>query len=91
MTRVLFTVILPLIAPTALYLLWSVTLGRAKPGEPETNLWNLPWIWLVLAGALCVAAILLAVIQFGGGGEGTYVPPHLSHGTVVPGHIAPER
>jgi hypothetical protein len=87
MTRVLLTVILPLIAPTALYVLWSLTFSKAEAASQV----RLPIAWLALAGALLAAGILVIVVQFGGGGEGVYVPPHLSNGDIVPGHIEPER
>jgi len=90
MIRVLLTVILPLIAPTALYLLWSLTLGKAKTSQDESKI-SLPMVWLVLAGALLAGGILFVVVQFGGDGDGTYVPPHLSDGDIVPGHTAPEH
>lgn len=88
MIRVLLTVILPLIAPTALYVLWSLAFGRAKSTEDEAKA-HLPIVWLVLAGALLAGAILVIVVQFGSTGDGTYVPPHITNGDIVPGHSAP--
>ena len=90
MIRVLLTVILPLIAPTALYLLWSLTLGKPKAGQSETTT-SLPIVWLALAGALLAGGILLIVVEFSSGDDGAYVPPHLSNGDIVPGHSAPTQ
>jgi Family of unknown function (DUF6111) len=88
--RVFFTIILPLILPTGLYVLWAVSVGRAEAaGMPA--LWrDLPWIWLAVAGAILVAVVLVAVVQVGGVQGGKYVPPHVEKGVVVPGHFVPE-
>ena len=90
MIRELLTGILPLIAPTALYIVWSLTLGKPKPGDEDAKR-RFPIAWLALLGALLAAGILVIVIQFGGGGEGTYVPPHISDGGIIPGHTVPAR
>jgi hypothetical protein len=88
MTRVALTVILPLLLPTALYVLWLASFGRADAGAASA--WRaLPWPWLVIAGVGLTAAVLAAVVEFGGNGNGTYVPPHVENGRIVPGHVVP--
>ncbi len=83
MGRVLLTIIVPLLLPTALYLAWRLGLGRSV---------SLPanWIWLLVAGVALASLTLIAVsVQFGAPRQGVYVPPHVSDGEIVPGHIEP--
>jgi hypothetical protein len=83
MGRVFLTIIIPLLLPTALYVTWRLAAGRGL---------NLPasWIWLVVTGLTLASLTLVAVsVDFGGSRQGIYVPPHVSNGEVVPGHIEP--
>ena len=83
MGRVFLTVIVPLLLPTLVYGAWRVAVGRAI---------NLPasWIWLLIAGLVLSSLTLVIVsLNFGGAREGIYVPPHISGGRVVPGHVEP--
>lgn len=84
MGRVLLTIIIPLLLPTALYVGWRLTLGRTT-AVPPTSLW-------VAAAALVVAslALILANTDFSRPREGKYIPPHVKDGVVVPGHIEPD-
>lgn len=87
MGRVFLTIIVPLLLPTALYAAWRVLAGKQI---------NIPavWIWLAVAGlALASAMLVLVSVDFGEPKEGKYVPPHVSDGAVVPGHVesAPAR
>ncbi len=83
MGRVLLTIIIPLLLPTALYVGWRLSIGRAT---------NLPSVslWLAVAG-LVLASLTLALLNtdFTGPREGRYVPPHVSDGVVIPGHVEP--
>ena len=103
MLRVFFTIVLPLVLPTALYLLW-IRLGHwlprgSSPGPPEGSQsgeavrWAaLPWVWLAAAGALLLALMLFVVtVHFGTAEPGTYVPPRWDNGRIVPGHIEPTQ
>ncbi len=101
MLRVFFTIVLPLVLPTALYLVW-VRLTHSSPGgdgsqqESErggTVRWTaLPWLWLATAGAVLLALMLFVVtVHFGASQPGTYVPPRSENGRIVPGHIEPAQ
>jgi len=81
MMRVTFTILLPLLAPTAIYFLWLYTVGRV--GERSA-----PWTWLVVGG-LAAAAAALVIVGVGSGGSqsGHYVPAHVEDGRLVPGQI----
>jgi len=91
MPRVLLTIVLPLILPTALYLLWVSTVrGPSAPGA-EARWAALPWVWLAGAGVVLLAIVLLVVtVHFGAPQQGVYVPPRWQNGHIVPGHIEPQ-
>ncbi len=101
MLRIFFTIVLPLVLPTALYLLWLRVAhwlpGGSPPGSPEGSQrgeavrWAaLPWVWLAAAGAVLLALMLFVVtVHFGTSEPGTYVPPRWENGRIVPGHIDP--
>jgi hypothetical protein len=90
MLRVLLTIVLPLLLPTALYLLWVTTLRPAQ--QNGATLWTaLPWLWLAGAGVALLAIVLFVVtVHFGAPQEGVYVPPRWQNGHIVPGHIEPK-
>jgi hypothetical protein len=90
MIRVFLTVILPLLLPTALYLLWISTLGA--PHEGGAMPWAaVPWVWLAGAGAVLLAIVLLVVtVGFGTPQQGVYVAPRWQNGHIIPGHIEPK-
>jgi len=90
MLRVLLTIVLPLLLPTALYLLWVTTL-RPVRRNGATPWAVLPWVWLAGAGvALLVIVLLVVTVHFGVRQEGVYVPPRWQNGHIVPGHIEPK-
>ena len=91
MLRFFFTIVLPLLLPTAVYLLWQ-QFARWPEGGDGVH-WNaLPWAWLAGVGALLLVMVLSAVIVgFGTSQPGAYVPPRLENGRIIPGHIAPQR
>lgn len=91
MLRVVLTIILPLLLPTAIYVAWIVTLQWSARGEPLR--WTaLPWLWLGAAGVLLLGLVLAIVtIHFGTTESGIYVPPRYEGGRVVPSHIEPRR
>jgi len=75
MPRILLTIILPLLLPTALYLVWVTVLRRAR--HDGTTQWAaLPWLWLAGAGMVLLATVLVGLtVHFGAPQEGVYVPP----------------
>jgi hypothetical protein len=90
MVRVFLTIVLPLLLPTALYLLWVRTLGAADDGRATA--WNsVPWVWLAVAGTILLAGVLLVVaVGFGTAQQGVYVAPRYVNGHIIPGHIEPQ-
>jgi hypothetical protein len=88
-TRVFLTIVVPLLLPTALYMVWAASIGRGELAGAAANWRALPWTWLLIAGALLVVVVLVAVVEIGGVKDGSYIPPHLENGEVVPGHVEP--
>jgi hypothetical protein len=90
MPRVLLTIVLPLLLPTALYLVWVGMLRRPqRNGVPP---WAaLPWMWLAGAGiALLTIVLFVVTVHLGAQQEGVYVAPRWQDGHIVPGHIEPK-
>jgi hypothetical protein len=90
MPRFLLTIVLPLLLPTALYLVWVTT--RRRPQHNGAVLWTaLPWMWLAGAGIALLGIVLFVVtVHFGAPQEGVYIPPRWQNGHIVPGHIEPK-
>ena len=91
MSREILTLVVPLLLPTVLYLIWLRTLRWSEAGGTEW--WRgMPWVWLALTGVALTALVLFVVtVHFGTAEPGTYVPPHLEGGRIVPGHIVPAK
>ena len=89
MLRVFLTIVLPLLLPTALYLLWVGTFGAGRRGNAVR--WTaVPWTWLAAAGVVLLAIVLFVVtVHFGAPQTGVYVPPRWEGGRIVPGHMQP--
>jgi hypothetical protein len=90
MTRAFVTIILPLLLPTAVYVLWALVTNRMRLVAPASSWQDLPWTWLVVTGVGLAAVVLVLFVQFTGSSEGTYVAPHIEEGHIVPGHVVPE-
>ena len=90
MPRILLTIVLPLLLPTALYLLWLTALPSAR--QDRATRWTaMPWLWLAGAGVVLLAIVLFVVtVHFGAPLEGVYVPPRWQDGQIIPGHIEPK-
>jgi hypothetical protein len=89
MLRVLLTVVLPLLLPTAVYVAWIAFISRSSSGE-RVRLGALPMVWLALAGVVLLAAVLITVnVHFGEPVSGRYVPPRYEDGRVIPPHVEP--
>jgi Family of unknown function (DUF6111) len=91
MLREVLTLVVPLLLPTALYLVW---LRAMRWSEAGGAVWwrGMPWVWLAVTGvALTTLVLFVVTVHFGTAKPGTYVPPHFEGGRIVPGHIAPGR
>jgi len=87
MIRIVVQYIVPLLFPAALYIVWSL---YHKKRDPESVYHDrpMPWVWLFGIGFVLMALSLVTlnqVTRFDAGG--TYVPPTVVDGEVVPGHV----
>ena len=78
MIRKLLTVVLPLILPFLIYGIYLVLAQRKArlAGEGKLPRWqDAPWTWIILSGAVLLAATLVALRIYSGGEPGTKVEP----------------
>jgi hypothetical protein len=82
----LIEIVLPLVLPTLIYFGYVLFARRNAGGAaPE-----MPWPWLVGAGAILLGVTFLALALFGGASPTeVYVPPKIINGQVQPGHFEP--
>ena len=88
MMRQLITIAVPLLAPLALYLVYTWTVrsrGGAESDDPFS--WKeIPWIWLGVCGAaLLGVTLVLTSILWHGNVDKVYEPPRFEDGKRVPG------
>lgn len=84
--RLLLTVLLPLLAPTLIYLAWVAV--RVRNGAPPPV--RRPWLWLAVGGVAFLMLVLAAwALSEGAPPHARYVPAHLEDGRLVPGATIP--
>lgn len=81
----------PVLIPLVVYVLWIMRVRRraAANGEPVPRFRDGPWYWAVLAS---LGVALLCFLWIGASqeaGRGSYVPPHMENGVLMPGKIIP--
>lgn len=86
--RQALSIILPLLAPTLVYIYL-----KSRGGTPiSIAAKDAPWIWLAAAGVALAAALLTALaLTSGGPTESTYRPARFEDGQVVPGEVVPRE
>ena len=90
MIRILLTYVLPLVLPALLYIFW-VKISRVFGSNPDRQLRDGPWFWLAVAGFALMTAGMVALALIGTNPtEGTYQPPRVEDGKIIPGHIVPD-
>ncbi|MDP7342086.1 MAG: DUF6111 family protein [Alphaproteobacteria bacterium] len=85
----LFHVVL-LLAPAVLFMIYLIIARKVRLSKSDTArmLRELPWPWLLGAGiALMAASLVVLSLSSGDDREGTYVPPHMEDGKVVPAKV----
>lgn len=84
--RILLEVVLPFLAPFALFALYRLLVTRGRPLLERT-----PWFLLTVMGLVLAGAALVSLALSGGWGTGgRYVPPHVENGRIVPGEVVPQ-
>ena len=88
--------ILPIVLPFLLYGLYAwwakrkaLRAGIEDGGEEVQGIWHdAPWAWLgIVALLLFIATLIATALLTGSGTDGTYVPPHVIDGKIVPGKV----
>lgn len=71
------------------FLVYAAYLYLVRDDDAETDYWReAPIKWLFVIGLVLVVVGLMSLISFSGGGpEGTYEPPTVEDGEIVPGRI----
>jgi heme/copper-type cytochrome/quinol oxidase subunit 3 len=83
--RILFEILLFLL-PFGLYAAYL----KLSKYDSERPTHQHPWTVLFVSGLVLVAASFVVWgVTEGAGQQGTYVPPHVENGRVVPGHVDP--
>ena len=85
MARFLLQVVLPFLAPFAVYGAYRLLVTRGRAFLDRT-----PWFALTVAG-LVLACLGIASMAFIGGAApgGSYVPSRIEDGRIVPGEVKP--
>ena len=87
MIRIVAENILLFLLPTIVYVAYVYMTREEKPGAARV-LDDAPLIWLFVAGAIIVLAVLVTFGSRTGGIPGqTYTPPVLKDGRIEPGHL----
>ncbi len=96
MTRIILTFILPLIAPTIAFVVWTIYRARRHQalatGQPIPAWQEYPWIWLVGSGAVLaiVSVFTLGAIK-DGGTTSSYTPARYEDGKLIPGEFVDQE
>lgn len=87
MIRIVAENILLFLLPTIVYVAYVYMTREEKPGAMRV-LDDAPLIWLFVAGAVLVVAMLASFGSVTGGKPGEiYTPPSYKDGRIQPGHI----
>ncbi|MEX0694853.1 MAG: DUF6111 family protein [Rhodospirillales bacterium] len=88
MVRLIFTYVVPLVAPFLMYLAWNAyARARARQtGGEEPSLQKGPVFWSILAGFILLGASLITLAMIGGTNpdSGVYIPPRIEDGKIIP-------
>jgi hypothetical protein len=96
--RTFLTIVVPLLAPTALYFLYALIASRlgsrrdaaARDAGTQAAQGETPWPWLAGIGVVLMVIAVIFLAEFDRAPPGsTYIPPQLIDGVVVPAQIIP--
>lgn len=79
----------PVLIPLVVYMLWHRMVCRRaeKAGKERPDFRDGPWYWAVLSSLLIALLCFLILGMSQGEDRGTYVPPHMDHGKLVPAEV----
>ncbi len=81
----------PVLIPLVIYWVWLRIVGRRATieGRPVLRFRDGPWYWAVLCSLLIGVGIFLMLGTSIEPQRGTYIPPHLEDGRIVPPQVEP--
>ena len=82
--RIFIQIVLPLLAPIAIYFIWAYTDAKRR-GKGLPSWENGNWFWAILVGILLTILTMLYFTTTGSDTDATYESPRLKDGKVVPG------
>ena len=86
MIRIALNYGLPFLLPFGAYACFVMLTRRAAARGIQWQ--EAPWVWLAISGlGLVIAGLVATGLMTGTDPHGTYVPPHLEGGQIVPGEI----
>jgi hypothetical protein len=86
LARFLLEVALPFLAPFLAFFAYRLLVTRGRSFLEHT-----PWYMLAAFGVLlAIASLVSLAFTEGFDPGGTYVPPHVEDGRIVPGHVVPK-
>jgi hypothetical protein len=87
--RVFFTIVVPLLLPTLLYMVYLFFVRPRFVGpQGQTQESPIPWLWLAAIGGVLAVATFFAVAELDGAPPGSrYEPARVIDGEIEPGHF----
>jgi hypothetical protein len=85
--RVVFSIVLPLVLPTALYFVYMTLVRRRGSTSAGSQTIDVPWSWLIVAGGALMLITVVALYLFEDRERGTYHPARTVNGQVQPGYF----
>ena len=85
--RVVFSIVLPLVLPTALYFVYMTLVRRRGSTSASTQPIEVPWSWLIVAGGALMLITVVALYLFEDRERGAYHPARTINGQVQPGYF----
>jgi len=86
--RAIFSIVVPLVLPTALYFVYmSLARRRGATSGANSQPIDIPWSWLIIAGGVLAAITFVALYLLVDLGKGSYHPAQTINGQVQPGYF----
>ncbi|MGB0748584.1 MAG: DUF6111 family protein [Magnetospiraceae bacterium] len=87
--RLFLQILIPLVAPFAVYVAWALYANRGA--DKKLPHWeDGPYFWLFVAGAvLCIGSFVAFALTSGADPDAVYTAPVFKDGQIQPGHFDP--
>ena len=88
MVRIVAFDVLFFLLPFVAYALWLIITRRTMRNAEDWQVKTIAWLAFAVA-VLMIGALVIFIHLDPSPPGGTYVPPHIENGEIVPGHIEP--